>query len=100
MREMIAIPISNNDIKLARTLLNDVAENPEHEDELFCEVEFMNDVWILVMATWDDDLKESLFEVCKETNRTDAYWLDIDELEQSRYLDVGGEQVIRFCRVA
>ena len=99
IEEMIAFPMNDDDLKIAKRLLSIVENDSEHEDQQYAEIEFLHDVWMIVMATWDELLGEAYYKVYNESDLTDEYWFDIDEFEEKGYLDVGGDYVVRFCKV-
>ena len=100
MREVIAIPMSGADLAELKKMETQVANDPNHEDLIYTEIEFLNGVWMIVNVTWDKRLGKAITEVYNEMNRSDSYWFKPDDITKKGFVDVGGDRVVRFCKVA
>lgn len=98
MREMIAIPIFDDDLTTMKAMISDVANDPEHKDRVFMEVEFLNDLYMNIEAVWEPLCCNAVMAVTNQSDVTDSYWFDPDDLTKERYIDVGGDQVVRLCK--
>lgn len=98
MREVIAVPVTDNDLAMMEMMVSDVANDPDHEDDFYMEIEYLNGVWVSVEAVWDDLLGKAYMAVTNQSDRSDSYWFFPSDIKEKRFIDVGGERIVRFCR--
>lgn len=88
----------DNDLAMMKMMLSDVANDPDHEDQFYMEIEYLNDVWLSVEAVWEPLLGKAVMAVTNQSDRADSYLFMPNDISENKYFDVGSERIVRFCK--